>query len=72
MGPGLVQVICRSMGYAVGSMSSSPCNFYGGADLCGAKGAPVVGRKVFLPVPFEVGQVAAFIQTRAAATRGNL
>jgi len=34
-------VICRSMGYAVGSISSSPCNFYGGADLCGAKGAPV-------------------------------
>ena len=42
MGLGLVQVICRSMGYAVGSISSSPCNFYGGADLCGAKGAPVV------------------------------
>jgi len=42
MGLGLVQVICRSMGYAVGSISSSPCNFYGGADLCGAKGSPVV------------------------------
>jgi len=34
-------VICRSMGYARGSVSSSPCGFYGGADLCGAPGSPV-------------------------------
>jgi len=34
-------VICRSMGYAQGSISSSPCRFYGGADLCGAAGSPV-------------------------------
>jgi len=34
-------VICRSMGYARGSISSSPCRFYGGADLCGASGSPV-------------------------------
>lgn len=34
-------VICRSMGYAHGSISSSPCGFYGGADLCGAAGGPV-------------------------------
>jgi hypothetical protein len=37
----LVKVICRSMGYARGSVSSSPCGFYGGADLCGAPGSPV-------------------------------
>ena len=36
------KVICRSMGYAHGSVSSSPCRFYGGADLCGAAGSPVV------------------------------
>jgi len=34
-------VICRSMGYIHGSISSSPCRFYGGADLCGAAGSPV-------------------------------
>ena len=37
-----VKVICRSMGYSHGSVSSSPCRFYGGADLCGAAGSPVV------------------------------
>lgn len=31
------------MGYAHGSVSSSPCGFYGGEDLCGAAGSPVVG-----------------------------
>merc|ERR1719198_353968 len=34
-------VICRSMGYSRGSVSSSPCGFYGGSDLCGAAGSPV-------------------------------
>merc|ERR1712072_190587 len=34
-------VICRSMGYAQGAVTSSPCGFYGGADLCGAAGTPV-------------------------------
>lgn len=34
-------VICRTMGFARGSVSSSPCGFYGGADLCGAEGSPV-------------------------------
>jgi len=34
-------VICRSMGYSRGSVSSSPCGFYGGTDLCGAVGSPV-------------------------------
>ena len=40
--PSAADVICRSMGYAHGSVSSSPCGFYGGADLCGAAGSPVV------------------------------
>ena len=39
----LVKVICRSMGYAHGSVSSSACGFYGAADLCGAAGSPVAG-----------------------------
>jgi len=34
-------VICRAMGFARGSVSSSPCGFYGGADVCGAQGSPV-------------------------------
>ena len=38
----LAKVVCRSMGFAHGSVSSSPCRFYGGADLCGASGSPVV------------------------------
>ena len=40
--PAAADVICRSMGYDFGSVSSSPCGFYGGADLCGAAGSPVV------------------------------
>ena len=34
-------MICRSLGYAHGSIGSSSCSFYGGADLCGAAGDPV-------------------------------
>lgn len=34
-------VICRSMGYTHGSISTSPCGFYGGSDLCAAVGSPV-------------------------------
>jgi len=40
--PSAADVVCRSMGYAYGSVSTSPCGFYGGADLCGAAGSPVV------------------------------
>ena len=40
--PAAADVICRSMGYDFGSVSSSPCGFYGGADICGAAGSPVV------------------------------
>ena len=40
--PAAADVICRSLGYMHGSVSSSSCRFYGGADLCGATGAPVV------------------------------
>ena len=35
-------VACRSLGYAHGSVSSSGCGSYGGSDLCGATGTPVV------------------------------
>lgn len=38
----LIEVICRSMGFASGTVSAAPCNFYGGADLCGAPGSQVV------------------------------
>ena len=38
----LVKVICRSMGYTHGSISISPCGFYGCSDLCAAAGSPVV------------------------------
>lgn len=34
-------VICKSMGYKHGSISTSPCGFYGGSDLCAAAGSPV-------------------------------
>jgi hypothetical protein len=34
-------VICRSVGYTHGSLSTSPCGFYGGVDLCGAVGSSV-------------------------------
>lgn len=34
-------VVCRQLGFAFGSVSSSPCGTYGGANLCSAAGAPV-------------------------------
>lgn len=34
-------VVCRSLGYTHGSVSTTPCAFYGAADLCGAVGTPV-------------------------------
>jgi hypothetical protein len=40
--PAAADVICRAMGFSHGSVSSSPCGFYGGADICGAAGTPVV------------------------------
>ena len=40
--PAAADVICRSLGYMHGSLSSSSCGFYGGADLCGAAGTPAV------------------------------
>ena len=40
--PAAADVICRSLGYAHGIVSSSPCAFYGAADMCGAPGSPVV------------------------------
>lgn len=44
--PAAADVICRSMGYAHGSVGSSACGFYGGADLCGSAGSPVVRKNV--------------------------
>ena len=35
-------VVCRALGYAGGSVSSSACSSYGGGNLCGASGTPVV------------------------------
>ena len=40
--PAAADVICRSLGYAHGIVSSSPCAFYGAANMCGAPGSPVV------------------------------
>lgn len=34
-------VACRQMGFDYGSVSSSSCRHYGGADICGTGGAPV-------------------------------
>ena len=42
----VAKVICRSMGYTHGSISTSPCGFYGGSDLCAATGSPVVSCEV--------------------------
>ena len=40
--PAAADVVCRALGYSYGSVSTSPCGFYGGANLCGAPGSPVV------------------------------
>ena len=40
--PAAADVICRSLGYTHGIVSSSPCAFYGAANMCGAPGSPVV------------------------------
>mmetsp|Transcript_56149 Transcript_56149/g.89063 ORF Transcript_56149/g.89063 Transcript_56149/m.89063 type:complete len:280 (-) Transcript_56149:27-866(-) len=40
--PAAADVICRSLGFAYGTVSSSPCGFYGASNLCGAPGSPVV------------------------------
>jgi len=34
-------VVCRALGYAHGSVSSSACGSYGGGNLCGSSGTPV-------------------------------
>ena len=40
--PAAADVVCRALGYSYGSVSTSPCGFYGGSNLCGAVGSPVV------------------------------
>jgi len=44
--PAAADVICRSLGFAYGTVSSSPCGFYGASNLCGAPGSPVVLARV--------------------------
>lgn len=39
--PAAADVVCRSLGFAHGTVSTSPCGFYGTTDLCGAVGSPV-------------------------------
>ena len=39
--PAAADVICRSLGFAFGTVGSSPCGFYGASNLCGAPGSPV-------------------------------
>lgn len=39
--PAAADVVCRSLGFAHGTVSTSPCGFYGTSDLCGAAGSPV-------------------------------
>ena len=34
-------VLCRQLGFEFGSVSSTPCSFYGGSNICGAPGSPV-------------------------------
>jgi len=34
-------VVCRQLGFDYGSVSTSPCGSYGGANMCGPAGAPV-------------------------------
>jgi len=34
-------VVCLQLGYDFGSVSTSPCDSYGGNDMCGASGSPV-------------------------------
>lgn len=41
MNPAAADVVCHILGYARGSVGSSSCGFYGGADMCAATGTPV-------------------------------
>ena len=45
--PAAADVICRSLGFAFGTVSSSPCGFYGASNLCGAPGSPVA--RIMIP-----------------------
>lgn len=38
----VADVVCQALGYDHGTLSSSPCSAYGGSDLCGSVGSPVV------------------------------
>jgi len=38
---GAADVICKQLGFEFGSVSSSPCDAYGGSNLCGVSGSPI-------------------------------
>ena len=62
--PAAADVVCRSMGYSHGAVSTSPCGHYGGADLCGAAGTPVVRLTSSGNAPALHGALALFLLTR--------
>ena len=39
-------VVCKQLGYGSGVASDSPCESYGGSDICGAPGSPVAMQNV--------------------------
>ena len=39
--PAAADIVCKAMGYKGGVVSSTPCSFYGGANVCGAAASPV-------------------------------
>lgn len=41
MNAAAASVACRQLGFQYGSVSASPCNFYGGANVCGNNGTAV-------------------------------
>ena len=41
MNQAAADVVCKQLGYGSGVASDSPCESYGGSDICGAPGSPV-------------------------------
>jgi len=46
MNAAAADVVCRELGYDFGTVASSGCSAYGGANLCGAAGTPVAMQNV--------------------------
>ena len=42
MNQAAADVVCKQLGYGSGVASDSPCGSYGGSNICGAPGSPVV------------------------------